>query len=346
MQFIKNFIVGLIIVGMIFIPLLSVFAATTNQKSGNVINHLQALLMQIIEKIREQLMILSVLMSSSSSSPEAITSSTQDIISSTMQLVTSTVIQSFPTTTPLSTSTVHHPPVTHGYPTTTPTVHEISTTVNLINNNSPANNNLPPANVATNTTPVIVSTTSNVISTPNSLSVNVSTSTNNYSTNNNLPTNNSSTNNFVPTTTSTGQINNQTTTMPTNNNPFDIFKIFPYTYSPDGYGHFTSPIDQSLLTRDNLVAFFNVTNYLVWKNRETGEVVPIHMSIDPNDMYSQYQGTRPLNTYWDLLYNPIYNKTNTMFNVSPNDPSPTARKIAQHLQDWLTEYPSAFTDPH
>jgi hypothetical protein len=344
MQFIKNFIVGLIIVGMIFVPLLSVLAATTNQKSGNAINHLQALLMQIIEKIREQLMILSDLLSSSSSSPEAITSSTQAIISSTMQLVTSTVMQSLPTTTSLSTSTVHHSSVIHRHPT----LHETSTTVNLINNNSPANNNLPPVNVATDTTPAIISTTSNVISTPNSLSVNVSTSTNNYSTNNNLPVNNSSTNNFVPTTTSTGQINNQTYIMPTNNDPFAIFKIFPFQPSQVGYGYgsFTSPIDPSLLTRDNLVAFFNVTNYLVWKNRETGEIVPIHMSVDPNDMYSQYQGTRPLNTYWDLLYNPIYNKTNPNFHVSLDDPSPTARQIAQHLQDWLTEYPSAFTDPH
>jgi len=321
MRFIKNFIVGLIIVGMIFIPLLSVFAATTNQKSGNAINHLQALLMQIIEKIREQLMILSALLLSSSSSPEAITSSTQAIISSTMQLVTSTVIQSLPTTTSLSTSTVCHSPVTHGHPT----LHETSTTVNLINNNSPANNNLPPVNVATNTTSTIISTTSDVISTPYNSPVNVS--ANNSPTNNNLPANNSSTNNFVSTTTSIGQINNQTYIMPTNNDPFAIFKIFPFKPSEVGYGYgsFTSPIDPSLLTRDNLVAFFNVTNYLVWKNRETGEIVPIHMSIDPNDMYSQYQGTRPLNTYWDLLYNPIYNKTNPHFHVSLDNPSPTAR---------------------
>jgi hypothetical protein len=144
----------------------------------------------------------------------------------------------------------------------------------------------------------------------------------------------------------TAPTSNQTSTMPINNDPFAILKVLPYTSSQDGYGHFTSPIDPSLLTRDNLVAFFNATNFLVWKNRGTGEVVPIHMSIDPNDMYSLYQGTRPLDTYWDLLYNPIYNKTNPRFNVSLNDPSPTARKIAQHLQDWLTEYPSAFTDPH
>jgi hypothetical protein len=145
----------------------------------------------------------------------------------------------------------------------------------------------------------------------------------------------------------TAPTSNQTSTMPTNNNdPFAILKVLPYTSSPDGYGHFTSPIDPSLLTRDNLVAFFNVTNYLVWKNRGTGEVVPIHMSIDPNAQYSQYQGIRPLNTYWDLLYNPIYNKTNIMFHLNPDDSNLTARKIAQHLQDWLTEYPSAFTDPH